>query len=59
GMYSGPKTTVAVRLAMDAGEYERIGELKSPVPQEVKEQLTIYQQKLEIDEMRAAKSDSK
>ena len=38
------KSNVDVRLRMDEGEgYNRIGILKSPVPQDVKEKLTSYQ----------------
>ncbi|MDA0792000.1 MAG: phytanoyl-CoA dioxygenase family protein [Proteobacteria bacterium] len=54
GTYSGPKTTVAVRLAMDKGEYHRIRAMKSPVPDTVKEQLTIYRMKQQIDPAREA-----
>ena len=57
--YSGPKTTLAVRLAMDEGEYHRIGELKSPVAESVRDQLTIYRMKQKIDAARAAKASSK
>ncbi|MDA1076374.1 MAG: phytanoyl-CoA dioxygenase family protein [Proteobacteria bacterium] len=55
GSYSGPKTTVAVRMAMESGSYRRIRELATPVPQEVKEGLTIYQMKQRIEAARAAK----
>jgi hypothetical protein len=54
GSYSGPKTTLAVRRAMDTGDYQRIREMKSPVAQEVKEGLTIYQMKKRIEAARAA-----
>jgi ectoine hydroxylase-related dioxygenase (phytanoyl-CoA dioxygenase family) len=56
GSYSSPKTTVAVRLAMETGEYQRIRELRSPVPQDVKEGLTIHKMKKKIDVARAAKA---
>ena len=56
GTYSGPKTTVGVRRAMDEGGYHRIREMKTPVPRDVKEALTIYQMKKKIDAARAAKS---
>jgi ectoine hydroxylase-related dioxygenase (phytanoyl-CoA dioxygenase family) len=55
GSYSGPKTTVAVRLAMESGSYRRIRELASPVPQDIKEGLTIYQMKQRIEAARSAK----
>ena len=54
--YSGPKTTVGVRLAMEAGEYDRIGRLASPVPREVRERLTIARMKRRIEAARAAKA---
>ena len=53
--YSGPKTTCALRLAMENGDYHRIRDLRSPVPEDVKERLTIYQMKQGIDAARAAK----
>lgn len=56
GRYSGPKTTVDVRLAMEAGQYRRIRELSSPVPPEVRNSLTICQVKDRIDAARAAKA---
>jgi len=56
GTYSGAKTTLAVRLAMDDGKYQRIPELRSPVAQDVKESLTIYKMKQLIDAARLAKT---
>ena len=53
--YSGPKTTVATRLAMEQGDYHRIPALSSPVPKEIKEQLHIHKMKLEIDAHRREK----
>ena len=55
--YSGPKTTVAMRLAMEKGEYKRIGEMRRPVPDAVKEKLAIYRMKQKIDAARAAKAE--
>ena len=55
--YSGPKTTLAVRLAMENGEYHRIREMHSPVPAAVKENLTIHKMKLGIDAARKAKTE--
>ncbi len=55
--YSGPKTTVAMRLAMEKGEYKRIGEMRRPVPETVKEELAIYKMKQKIDAARAAKEE--
>ena len=55
--YSGPKTTVAMRLAMEKGEYKRIRDMRRPVPEAVKEGLAIYQMKLKIDAARAAKAE--
>ena len=53
GAYSGPKTTVGIRLAMDEGDgYERILSLKSPVSAEDRERLTIYKMKKAIDAKR-------
>ena len=53
GTYSGPKTTVGIRLAMDEGDgYERILSLKSPVSAEDRERLTIYKMKKAIDAKR-------
>lgn len=59
GSYSGPKTTVGIRLAMERGEYQRIKKMESPVPDNVKEQLSIYQMKLKIDEARAERANGK
>ena len=53
--YSGPETTMSVRLAMENGEYHRIRGMKSPVPQNVKEELTIYKMKQRMEAARAAK----
>ena len=53
GSYSGFKTTRTVRLAMDRGEYQRIRELSSPVAEDVKESLTIYQMKKLIEATRS------
>ena len=55
--YSGPKTTVAMRLAMEKGEYKRIREMRRPVPEGVKEELAIYRMKQKIDAARAAKAE--
>ncbi|MYD99371.1 MAG: hypothetical protein F4X98_18555 [Gammaproteobacteria bacterium] len=57
GTYSGPKTTVGTRLAMERGEYKRIRAMDSPVPDEVKEGLTIFQMKKKIDAARARKAN--
>ena len=57
GTYSGPKTTVGTRLAMESGEYQRIRAMDSPVPDEVKEGLTIFQMKKKIDAARARKAN--
>jgi ectoine hydroxylase-related dioxygenase (phytanoyl-CoA dioxygenase family) len=57
GTYSGPKTTLAVRLAMEKGEYHRIREMHTPVPPDIKESLTIHKMKLEIDAARKAKAE--
>ena len=54
GTYSGPKTTVATRLAMERGEYKRIPALDEPVPEDVKNGLWIYQMKKKIDVARGA-----
>ena len=54
--YSGPKTTVDVRLAMENGQYQRIRAMQSPVSQDEKEALTIYRMKQKIDAARAAKA---
>ena len=56
GSYSGRKTTVGVRLAMEQGEYRRIREMRSPVTEEMKEKLTIYQMKQKIEEARRQKN---
>ena len=53
--YSTPKTTRTLRLAMETGDYRRIRELRSPLPEDVKEALSIYTMKKEIDAARAAK----
>ena len=53
--YSGPRTTRALRLAMEDGEYHRIRALRSPVPEDVKQGLSIHRMKKEIDAARAAK----
>ena len=55
--YSGPKTTVAMRLAMEKGEYKRIRGMRWPVPETVKEELAIYKMKQRIDAARAAKAE--
>ena len=57
GTYSGPKTTVGVRLAMEQGEYRRIRAMKSPVAKDEKEALTIHRMKQRIDAARAAKAE--
>ena len=54
--YSGQKTTVETRLAMEKGEYRRIRSMRSPVPRDVKEGLTIYRMKQAMDAARAAKA---
>ncbi|MYB39265.1 MAG: hypothetical protein F4Y26_18140 [Gammaproteobacteria bacterium] len=51
--YSGPKTTVGMRLAMERGEYRRIRAMDSPVPTELRDQLTIYRMKQRIKAARA------
>ena len=56
GTYSGPKTTVAMRLAMERGEYKRIRAMKPPVPEELRNSLAIYKMKKKIDSARAAKA---
>ncbi len=58
GSYSGPKTTVATRLAMEQGDYTRIRSLDSPVPEETKESLHVYKMKLRIDARRRAKDQA-
>ena len=50
--YSGLKNTVGVRLAMDEGNYKRIGQLKSPVSNDEKEALTMHKIKENIDTVR-------
>ena len=55
GSYSGPKTTVGVRLAMESGDYARIRRLASPVPEDTRERLTIHRMKRRIEAARAAK----
>ena len=50
--YSGPKTTVGMRLAMEKGEYRRIRAMDSPVPTELRDQLTIYRMKKRIEAAR-------
>ncbi len=54
--YSGPKTTVATRLAMEQGNYLRIRALDSPVPVETKENLHIFRMKQAIEKRRQAKA---
>ena len=56
--WSGPKTTVSTRLAMERGEYRRIREMRTPVSQAEKEALTIWQMKQKIVAARAAREDS-
>ena len=56
--WSGPKTTVSTRLAMERGEYRRIREMRTPVSQAEKEALTIWQMKQKIVAARAASEDS-
>ena len=56
GTYSGPKTTVGMRLAMERGEYRRIRAMKPPVSEETKESLAIFKMKKRIDAARAAKA---
>ena len=58
GTYSGPKTTVETRLAMERGGYKRIRELNSPVQSTTKSDLHIYQMKLKIDAKRKAKAEA-
>ena len=53
--YSSPKTTRSLRLAMENGEYHRVRELRPPVPADVKEALSIYKMKQDIDAARAAR----
>ena len=53
--YSGPKTTVATRLAMERGEYQRIRALDEPVADEQKDGLWIYRMKQKIDAARRTK----
>lgn len=59
GTYSGPKTTVATRLAMERGEYKRIPAFEEPVSDDVKNGLWIYQMKQKIDAARGAKRSEK
>ena len=54
--YSGVKTTVGMRLAMERGEYKRIRAMKSPVADCDKEQLSIYHMKQRIDAARKKKA---
>ncbi len=57
--YSGPKTTVETRLAMDRGEYKRIRAMDLPVCEDTKSELTIYKMKQKIDVARSAKREAK
>ena len=54
--YSGQKTTVETRLAMEKGEYRRIRSMRSPVLAGVKEGLTIHRMKQAMEAARAAKA---
>jgi hypothetical protein len=45
GSFSSMTSTVDIRLRLDEGNYRRIGQLKSPVPPEVRDQLTIHEMK--------------
>ena len=54
GTYSGPKTTVATRLAMERGEYKRIRALAEPVANGDRDDLWIYRMKQKIDTARGA-----
>ena len=56
GTYSGPKTTVGMRLAMENGGYRRIRAMKPPVSEALREGLGIYRMKKKIDAARAAKA---
>ena len=53
--YSGPKTTVATRLAMERGEYKRIRAMDLPVADEAKNDLWIHKMKQRIDSARGTK----
>lgn len=55
--YSTLRTTLAIRLAMEDGSYRRIRALRSPVPQHIKEGLTIYQMKRRIDAARKLRQE--
>lgn len=57
GSYSGPKTTVATRLAMERGDYQRIRAMDSPVAEDVKESLFIYRMKKRIEAARSRKQN--
>ena len=59
GTYSGPKTTVALRLAMESGDYQRIRAMKTPVSSDEKDSLSIYQMKQKIDAARAKQAKTK
>ncbi len=59
GTYSGPKTTVATRLAMERGEYKRIRALDEPVEDGDRDDLWIYRMKQKIDAARGAKRSEK
>ena len=59
GTYSGPKTTVATRLAMERGEYKRIRALDEPVEDGDRDDLWIYRMKQKIDAARGAKQSEK
>ncbi len=50
--YSGPKTTVEVRLAMERGEYQRIRAMREPVDEATRDELTIHRIKLAIEARR-------
>ena len=51
--YSGPKTTVAVRLAMERGEYRRVRAMRAPVDDDTRDALTIHAMKEAIEARRA------
>ena len=53
--WSGPKTTVDTRLAMEKGEYRRIREMRTPVSKEDMQALSIWQMKQKIEAARLAK----
>ena len=59
GTYSGPKTTVATRLAMERGEYKRIRALDQPVADGERDDLWIYKMKQKIDVARGTKRREK